>query len=174
MREAAPLADSLETLLAEAKGFRHARFEYGAEFGIKPRAPSLNQPNDADVVVVTLKAFDPDDLALLFASLRRAFPHRSVLAATTEELDILQVLQMGASDFLLPPLRPSELLPRLLGQARVTRRGGRLRPKAQRGPRPKADHRREACLPRGGAARSAVCPLRCDGPDFRPVRPRWG
>ena len=45
---------------------------------------SFNQPNDANVVVVTLKTFDPDNLALLFALLRRAFPHRSVLAATTE------------------------------------------------------------------------------------------
>ena len=33
---------------------------------------------------------------------------------------------MGASDFLLPPLRRSELLPRLMRQARVTRRGDAL------------------------------------------------
>ena len=33
------------------------------------------------------------------------------------------MLEMGASDFLLPPLRRSELLPRLMRQARVTCRG---------------------------------------------------
>src|SRR5260370_41755816 len=33
---------------------------------------------------------------------------------------------MGASDFLLPPLQRSELLPRLMRQARVTSRGDAL------------------------------------------------
>ena len=37
-----------------------------------------------------------------------------------------RVLEMGASDFLLPPLRRSELLPRLMRQARVTCRGDAL------------------------------------------------
>jgi len=98
-RETASLADSLETLLAEAKGFTPARLEYRAESSIKLRTTSFSQPNDADVVVVTLSAPDADHLALLFASLRRAFPQRSVLATTIQPdaFDILQVLEMGAA-----------------------------------------------------------------------------
>jgi len=40
--------------------------------------------------------------------------------------DFLRVLEMGASDFLLPPFRRSELLPRLMRQLRVTRPGDAL------------------------------------------------
>ena len=47
------LADSLEKLLAEAKGFTFSRFEYHAESGVKPRAGFGNP----DVVVATLGAF---------------------------------------------------------------------------------------------------------------------
>ena len=54
-----------------------------------------------------------------------------------------QLLEMGAADFLLPPLRRSELLPRLKRQARVTRRGDCAREKTQGGYRAQTDHRRE-------------------------------
>ena len=56
------------------------------------------------------------------------FQHRPVLVTTThpDTFDFFRVLEMGASDFLLPPLRRSELLPRLMRQARVTRRGDAL------------------------------------------------
>jgi DNA-binding NtrC family response regulator len=43
-----------------------------------------------------------------------------------DAFDVLPVLEMGASDFLLPPLRRSELLPRLMRQARVTCRSDAL------------------------------------------------
>src|SRR5262249_22272852 len=57
----------------------------------------------------------------ILASLQRAFPHRSVLVTTTDPdtFDFVRVLEMGASDFVLPPLRRSELLARLARQARV-------------------------------------------------------
>ena len=81
-----------------------------------------------DVVVATLGAFQATNTELFFASLQRAFPHRSVLVTTThpDTFDFFRVLEMGASDFLLPPLRRSELLPRLMRQARVTCRGDAL------------------------------------------------
>src|SRR5439155_18329273 len=65
---------------------------------------------------------------LFLASLQRAFPHCSVLVTTTHtaSFDFFRVLEMGASDCLLPPLRRSELLPRLMRQARVMRRGDAL------------------------------------------------
>jgi two-component system, NtrC family, response regulator GlrR len=120
--ETTVLADSLTTLLAEAKGFTFSRFEYRTEAGLKPHAADFGNP---DVVVATLGAFQATNGELFFASLRRAFPHRSVLVTTThpDTFDFFQVLEMGASDFLLPPLRRSELLPRLMRQARITRCG---------------------------------------------------
>jgi two-component system, NtrC family, response regulator GlrR len=123
--ETTVLVDSLETLLAEAKEFTFSRFEYRAESGLKPHAAAIGDP---DVVVATLDSFQATKLELFFASIQGAFPHRPVLVTTMhpEAFDVLQALEMGASDFLLPPLRRSELLPRLMRQARVTCRGDAL------------------------------------------------
>src|SRR3989449_2401594 len=119
------LADSTEKLLAEAQGFTFSRLEYRDQSGLKPKAASSG---NADVVVATLSAFQATELELFFASLQRAFPHCPVLVTTThpDAFDLFQVLDMGAADFLLPPLRRSELLPRIIRQARVTRRGDAL------------------------------------------------
>ena len=119
------LADSLETLLAEAKGFTFSRFEYRDQSGLKPHAAGFGNP---DVVVATLDSFQATKLELFFASLQRAFPRRPVLVTTThpDAFDVFEVLEMGAADFLLPPLRRSEVLPRLMRQARVTRPGDAL------------------------------------------------
>ena len=123
--ETTVLADSLETLLADASGFTFSRFEYRAKAGLKPKPADLSNP---DVVVATLGAFQAINMELFLSLLRRAFPHRSVLVTTThpDTFDFFRVLEMGASDFLLPPLRRCELLPRLTRQARVTRRGDAL------------------------------------------------
>jgi two-component system response regulator GlrR len=116
------LADSIERLLAEKKGFLCARFEFCPESGIKPCGPG-----DPDVVIATLGA-SANNPEFFFASLRRAFPHRPVLVTTTQPdaFDIFEMLEMGASDFLLPPVRYSELVTRLRRQARVTHRGDAL------------------------------------------------
>jgi len=123
--ETTVLADSLEALLAEAKGFTFSRFEYRDQSGLKPKAASFG---DADVVVATLSAFQATNLELFFASLQRPFPNRPVLVTTThpDTFDFFRVLEMGASDFLVPPLRRSELLPRLMRQALVTCRSDAL------------------------------------------------
>jgi DNA-binding NtrC family response regulator len=123
--ETTVLADSLEALLSDAKGFAFSRFEYHLKFGINPDAFGFG---NADVVVATLGAFQATNTNLVLASLQRAFPHRSILVTTThpETFDFLRVLEMGASDFLLPPLRRSELLPRLMRQTRVMRCGDAL------------------------------------------------
>jgi two-component system response regulator GlrR len=123
--ETTVLADSLEALLAEAKGFRFSRFEYRDESGLKPEATGAG---DSDVAVATLDSFEVTKLEPFFASLQRAFPHRPVLVTTThpDAFDVFPALEMGAADFLLPPLRRSELLTRLMRQARVTRHGDAL------------------------------------------------
>jgi DNA-binding NtrC family response regulator len=123
--ETTVLADSLETLLADARGFAFSRFEYRSEPGLKSHAAGFGNP---DVVVAALDSFDATKLESFFATLQRAFPHRPVLVTTThpDAFDVFPVLEMGASDFLLPPLRRCELLPRLIRQARVTRRGDAL------------------------------------------------
>lgn len=112
------LAESLETLLREEKAFRFSRFEYDPESGVKPHTAGFGNP---DVVLATLGAFEETRTNLFVVSVRRAFPHRSVLVTTThpDTFDFFRVLEIGVSDFLLPPLRRCELLPRLMRQARV-------------------------------------------------------
>jgi DNA-binding NtrC family response regulator len=123
--ETTVLADSLEALLADAKGFTSSRFEYRDQSGLKPKAANFG---DTDVVVAALDSFDATKLELFFASLQRAFPHRPVVVTTThpDAFDVFPVLEMGASDFLLPPLRRSELVARLMRQALATCRGDAL------------------------------------------------
>ena len=123
--EATALAGSLEGLLGEAKGFTCSRSEYSGKSGIKAPAASFGNP---DIVMATLGAFKATNTRLLLASLQRAFPQRPVLVTTThpETFDFFRVLEMGASDFLLPPLRRSELLPRLLHQVPIACQGDAL------------------------------------------------
>lgn len=115
------LADSIEGLLADQKGFTISRIDCRSEFGIKPNAARLSNP---DVVVATLGAFQENTEGFV-AALQRAFPDRAVLVTTThpDTFDFLRVLKMGASDFLLPPVRRSELVTRLTRHARVLRCG---------------------------------------------------
>ena len=119
------LADSLETLLSEEKAFRFSRFEYHPKSGVEPDPAGFDVP---DVVVATLGASQVTNTNLFLASLQRIFPRCAVLFTTThpDTFDFFKVLEMGASDFLLPPLRRSELLPRLMRQAGVRRRSDAL------------------------------------------------
>ncbi len=105
-------------LLAEAKGFTFSRIECHSErrreAGPRPLWQSRCSRGRA-------RCFSSTDTALFVASLQRAFPDRAILVTTThpDAFDFLRVLEMGASDFLLPPVRRSELLPRLMRHARV-------------------------------------------------------
>ena len=122
-REAVTLTDSIETLLGEASGFICARFEYRGEVGIEPRGQTFSNHRDPDVVVVTINTLSlrAHELRSLFNALGDKFPHRPVIAtlAQPDTGNIFQLLEMGATDFVLPPLRRSEFLPRLLRQAQV-------------------------------------------------------
>jgi two-component system, NtrC family, response regulator GlrR len=119
--ETTVLAEALKAFLADAEGFTSSRFEYHAKSGFKPPAAGFEDP---DVVVATLGAFEATSTDIVLTSVRRTFPSRSIVVTTThpDTFDFLRALEMGASDFLLPPLRRSELLPRLIRQARVTAR----------------------------------------------------
>jgi len=119
------LADSLEDLLRDEKPFTFSRFQFHSESGIKPHKAGFGDP---DVAVATLGAFEATNTCLFLASIQRAFPQRPVLVTTThpDTFDFFRALEMGASDFLLPPLRRSELLPRLRRQALVACRGDAL------------------------------------------------
>jgi DNA-binding NtrC family response regulator len=119
--EASVLADSLVALLADSNEFTFSRFKYHTESGLKPPRAGFINP---DIVVATLGAFEATNTRLFLASLQRAFPDCSVLVTTTspDTFDFFDVLEMGASDFLLPPLRRSELLPRLMRHIRLRRR----------------------------------------------------
>jgi two-component system response regulator GlrR len=120
--ETTVLANSLEALLEDASGFTFSRFEYGAGSGIKPRPVGLAKP---DVVVATLDSFQATKAEPFLAPFQVAFPHRPVLVTTThpDAFDVFPLLENGAADFLLPPLRRCEVLPRLKRQALVSPRG---------------------------------------------------
>jgi len=119
------LAESIEDLLRQVNGFTFSRINCRSEFGVKPEPAGFGNP---DIVVATLGAFETTNTGLFLASLQSAFPQRPVLVTTThpDTFDFFRVLEMGASDFLLPPLRRSELLPRLMRHARVTFRDDAL------------------------------------------------
>jgi DNA-binding NtrC family response regulator len=115
------LADTIQALLAQAKELTSFRFELRPGCRLKPDAAAFGNP---DVVVAALGPFQATNTGLFLASLQRAFPQRPVLVTTThpDTFDFFRVLEMGASDFLLPPVRRSELLARLMHQTRVISR----------------------------------------------------
>jgi len=117
--ETTVLADSLEALLQDARGFTFSRFEYRAESDLKPKPVGVANP---DVVVATLDSFQAIKVQPLLAPLQRAFPNRPLLVTTMhpDAFDVFPLLEAGAADFLLPPLRASDVLPRLKRQARVS------------------------------------------------------
>jgi len=129
-------AEAVEALLCEAPGFTCGCYGYESASGIKFREPGPRVLFDPDVVVVTFNAIQTGELDTLFDWLWRVFPARPVLVIPTEldTLDVLQILEMAASDFLLPPLRGSELLPRVIRQALLRRRGHARLEKSKEGP----------------------------------------
>ena len=110
--ETTVLANSLEALLERAQGFTFSRFEYRAESDLKRRPVGVANP---DVVVATLHSFQATKVQPLLAPLQRAFPNRPLLVTTMhpDAFDVFPLLEAGAADFLLPPLRASDVLPRL-------------------------------------------------------------
>lgn len=119
------LADSLQALLEKSEGFSFSRFEYRAESDLKSQRAGLENP---DVIVATLDSFQATKGQPLLAPLQRAFPNCPLLVTTThpDAFDVFPLLEAGAADFLLPPLRSSDVLPRLRRQARVSPRGNAL------------------------------------------------
>ena len=123
--ETTVLAHSLEALLDRAEGFTFSRFECGGELDLKPRPAEHASP---DVVVAALNSFQAIKVQPFLASLQRAFPNRPLLVTTThpDAFDVFPLLEAGAADFLLPPLRASDVLPRLKRQARISPLGSAL------------------------------------------------
>jgi hypothetical protein len=89
--ETTVLAKSLETLLADAKTLKFSRFEYHSGIDVKPDLAGIVVP---DVVLAMLGAFQETRTGRFLASLRRAFPNRSVLVTTTDPdtFDFFRVL----------------------------------------------------------------------------------
>ncbi|MBA3963722.1 MAG: sigma-54-dependent Fis family transcriptional regulator [Chthoniobacterales bacterium] len=113
-----PVTESVEELLAELPEFVCERCHY--QLGGRIRWPRRTRAGrfDPNVVIVTLNSPKAQGLDELFASLRTTFAGRSVVAIPVqpEGFDVVETLTLGASDFLLPPVRRSELVPRLLRQ----------------------------------------------------------
>ncbi len=121
--ETIAIADAIAILIAGTAGFSCRRFGYQAD-AIKPCSASDETWDGVDVVVATLSSSQAKDFRSVFASLAQAFPARAIVVVPAEPdaLDLFEMLEIGASDFLLPPLRASELVPRLRRQVRMARR----------------------------------------------------
>lgn len=117
-----PVAESVETLLAEPSEFICERCHYQPGRAIKPLRQTRAGFFDPKVVIVTLASPETNALDELFASVRAAFAGRPlvVIPVQPEGFDMVETLKLGASDFLLPPLRRAELVPRLLRQTLVS------------------------------------------------------
>lgn len=123
--ETVAAADEIETLLGRADGFTCVRFQYQTGAAIKSGRFQQSRGGNLDLVVAALGRSQADDLDGVFAWFDRVFPHLAVVAVpiATASVDAYQILQAGATDFVLPPLRSSELLPRVRRQARVNPSG---------------------------------------------------
>jgi two-component system response regulator GlrR len=68
-----------------------------------------------NAVIVVLKTAERSVVEPLFGRLRVGNPNRPLLVAprSLNAVEISELLALGASDFLLPPYRPEDLLPRL-------------------------------------------------------------
>jgi two-component system response regulator GlrR len=126
--ETNPVAESVEALLAQTSEFVCERCQYRPGAAIRPHREARVARFDPQIVVVTLDACGTVALDSLFSSLRHTFAGSSVLAIPVhpEVFDVVQALKLGASDFLLPPVRRRELIPRLLRQTLVTGSGDAL------------------------------------------------
>jgi two-component system, NtrC family, response regulator GlrR len=127
--DTAALGSQIHALLKESDGFRCIQYRYEDIVGLRShRCPEVFAVN-VDLVVAALGRLQTDDLEAAFAVIDGAFQRRPIIAIPVEAnaTDIFRVLQAGAADFLLPPVRSSELLPRLLRHARAVREDPALR-----------------------------------------------
>jgi two-component system, NtrC family, response regulator GlrR len=119
------LTEEVGALLCEASGFACEHFGYDSDSGIMSRQLKSRFHPDPDIVIVTFNASQAGEPHILFNRLWSEFPSRPLLVIPEEPqtFDAFRVFEAGASDFLFPPLRLSELLPRVIRQALVARRG---------------------------------------------------
>ena len=119
------LTEEVGALLREAPEFACQHFSYDSDSRIISRQLSSRVHSDPDVVIVTFNASRAGEPHIFFKRLRNEFRSRPLLVIPEEPhtFDVFQALEAGASDFLFPPLRLSELLPRVIRQALVARRG---------------------------------------------------
>jgi two-component system, NtrC family, response regulator GlrR len=105
----------LRGALGNADGFAWRRLQL-------PPSPQGWMPSESDItalhlhaVIAVLRTAETSVIEPLFARLRQGDPERPVLVAprglTADEIS--QILSRGASDFLLPPYRAEDLVPRL-------------------------------------------------------------
>jgi DNA-binding NtrC family response regulator len=94
-------------------GLHHLEFAAGSE-GPMPSALAVTALSPRAVIVV-ITTHDRNVVKPLFARLRLGEPHRPILVAPRRLTAdaISQVLECGASDFLLPPYHAEDLVPRL-------------------------------------------------------------
>jgi DNA-binding NtrC family response regulator len=116
--------EAVAALLSDARAFTCWRFDYQFGSGLACRESQPHAPFEPDVVIVAFNTIGAGVMETLFARLRRTFPARSVLVIPTEPetFEVLGILEKGASDFLLPPVRRSELVLRVICQVPVIQR----------------------------------------------------
>lgn len=118
-------ADCVEALLNEVPGFSCRHFAGTCARGLDPVATGERDNFDPDIVVVTVETAAPAYVGALFDRVHGVFPQREMLVIPTnlESAEVCELLRMGASDFLLTPLRRPELISRIIHRVLASRRG---------------------------------------------------
>ncbi len=119
------LTEEVGALLRGAPELVCQHFSYHSDSRMISRRLRSRAHSDPDVVIVILNASQAGEPHIFFERLRNEFRSRPLLIIPEEPhtFDVFEALEAGASDFLFPPLRLSELLPRVIRQALVARRG---------------------------------------------------
>jgi DNA-binding NtrC family response regulator len=114
------LGQTVEELLAGDPGFRTRLFCECFEAGAREM-----EAFGADVIVACLDGTEAAVAGHRFREIhsRRADRPIVVIPSGLGGTEVFEYCQLGASDFLLPPLRRCELIPRLLRQTLVVQRG---------------------------------------------------
>jgi DNA-binding NtrC family response regulator len=120
----ASIAREVSAVLANTKGFSCAGYPYPAAPAGKRHLSDGTVPIDPHLVIAAIDDRTDNALRRLFGWIAENFPERPIIAVPTapDAEYIYRALEAGAADFILPPLRASDLIPRLRRQARTAAR----------------------------------------------------
>jgi two-component system response regulator GlrR len=117
------LADDVEHLLDGNDGFTSKVFEQAPDTGLASEKCELESFN-ADTFIVCLHGIKTREVTADFLQFRKQIGHRPIVVIPSElgNVEVFRCCQHESTDFLLPPVRREDLVPRLWLSAMAKRR----------------------------------------------------